>query len=39
LGEFNRSASREVDRFVYRLNWVKRPATAQQRGVAHRYRL
>jgi hypothetical protein len=32
-GEFNRSASREVDRFVYRLMSVKPPAAAPWRGL------
>jgi hypothetical protein len=31
--EFNRSASREVDRFVYRLMRVKPPAAAPWRGL------
>jgi hypothetical protein len=33
FGEFNRSASREVDRFVYRLMRVKPPAAAAWRGL------
>ncbi len=33
IAEFNRSASREVDRFVYRLMRVKPPAAAQWRGL------
>jgi hypothetical protein len=32
-GEFNRSASREADRFVYRPNRVKPPAAASWRGL------
>jgi hypothetical protein len=32
FGEFNRSASREVDRFVYRLTPAKPPAAAPWRG-------
>jgi hypothetical protein len=31
--EFNRSASREADRFVYRPNRVKPPAAAPWRGL------
>jgi len=31
--EFNRSASREADRFVYRLMRVKPPAAAPWRGL------
>jgi len=33
LGEFNRSASNEADRFVYRLNRVKATAAAPWRGL------
>jgi hypothetical protein len=33
FGEFNRSASREADRFVYRSNRVKPPAAAPWRGL------
>jgi hypothetical protein len=32
LGEFNRSASSEADRFVYRLTPAKPPAAAPWRG-------
>ena len=32
-GSFNRSASREVDRFVYRLTRVEPPAAASWRGL------
>jgi len=33
LGEFNRSASNEVDRFVYRLNRAKPPPAAPRQGL------
>ena len=34
FGEFNRSASREADRFVYRLNRAKPPPAALWRGLS-----